>query len=53
MTRPQDLGRGRPLPLVIPTAFVRIRPVGRRSCGAPATLSTRRCRAASRRLARQ
>jgi hypothetical protein len=53
MTRPQDVRRGHPLPLVVPTAFVRIRPVGLRSCGMSATLSTRRCRAASRRFARQ
>ena len=44
---------GRPLPLVVPTAFVRIRPRGRRACGLPATHTNRRCRAASRRLARK
>ena len=28
MTSPTDVARGRPLPLVVPTAFVRIRPRG-------------------------
>lgn len=42
----------RPLPLVVPTAFVRIRPRGPRACGSPATHTTRRHCAASRRVAR-
>ena len=52
MTRPTGVVRGRPLPLVVPTAFVRIRPRGARACGMPATHTTRRHCAASRRLAR-
>ena len=53
MTRPLDRLAGRPLPLVVPTAFVRIRPRGRRACGLPATQPSGLCRAASRRIARQ
>ena len=41
------------LVLLVPTAFVRIRPTGRRRCGLTATQARGRCRAASRRLARQ
>jgi hypothetical protein len=51
MTR-QALAHARPLPLVVPTAFVRIRPRDSRPCGTPATHNTRRNCAASRRLAR-
>jgi hypothetical protein len=51
--RPVETFRGRPLPLLVPTAFVRIRPPGGSACGAPVTFSNRRCRAASRRLARK
>ena len=53
MTRPLAGRRGRPLTLVVPTAFVRIGPRGAAACGAPGTQTTRRCRAASRRLAGQ
>ncbi len=52
MTRPAGLVHGRPLPLVVPTAFVRIRPRGRTACGVPVTYTTRRHCAATRRLAR-
>jgi len=51
MTR-QALAHARPLPLVVPTAFVRIRPHGSKPCGIPATHTTRRNCASSRRLAR-
>jgi hypothetical protein len=51
MTR-QAVAHARPLPLVVPTAFVRIRPRGSKPCGIPATHTTRRNCAASRRLAR-
>ena len=53
MSRAVERRPGRPLPVVVPTAFVRIRPPGRRRCGAPVTQRRGRCRAASRRLARQ
>ena len=52
MTRPSGFTRGRPLPLVVPTAFVRIRPRGSAACGVPGSQTTRRHCAASRRLAR-
>jgi hypothetical protein len=52
MTRQAVVARNRPLPLVVPTAFVRIRPRGAATCGTPATHTTRRHCAASRRLAR-
>ena len=52
MTRPAAIVHGRPLPLIVPTAFVRIRPRGATACGIPATHTTRRHCAASRRLAR-
>jgi hypothetical protein len=53
MTGSPETRPGRPLPLLVPTAFVRIRPQGGRRCGVPATQARGRCRAASRRLARQ
>jgi hypothetical protein len=53
MTGAVEIRPGRPLPLLVPTAFVRIRPPGRRRCGVPATQARGRCRAASRRVARQ
>lgn len=53
MTRPVEAFHVRPLPLLAPTSFVRIRPRGGRVCGVPSTQSARSCRAASRRLARQ
>lgn len=53
MTNRLDVVRGRPLPLVVPTAFVRIRSRGNRPCGLPATQTSLRCRAASRRVAGQ
>jgi hypothetical protein len=43
---------GRPLPLQAPSAFVRVRPRGARSCALPKA-GHRRCRASSRRLPRQ
>lgn len=50
---PSPAALGRPLPLQAPTSFVRILPRGGRACGESRTVSARRCRAASRRLARQ
>ena len=52
MTQPAGIAHSRPLPLVVPTAFVRIRPRGSAACGVPATHTTRRHCAATRRLAR-
>lgn len=52
MTRQAAVAHARPLPLVVPTAFVRIRPRGAAACGIPATHTTRRHCAASRRVAR-
>lgn len=43
----------RPLPCQVPTAFVRIRPRGRRYCGESGTAANRRCRAATRRFPRK